>query len=66
MAVYESRFATKGVAPAVRGKFRATKKIAVGVGIAALLAAGAFGLWRATLGIPDPGPVPPGTVTIAE
>jgi|GEM_PF-4566867 len=64
MAVYHSKFATKGTLPRTVGPFRHTKRVAAVIGIAAITAAAVFGLWRATLGVPEPVDLP--GVFIAE
>lgn len=54
MGTYESRFATRGVVPRVGGERRAVKRAVAALSVVGLIAAGVFGLWRATLGVPSP------------
>ncbi|GAA4923452.1 hypothetical protein LX16_5272 [Stackebrandtia albiflava] len=62
MAVYQSRFATRGVTPSTGARFRWLKRAAAVGALAAVAAAAVFGLWRATAGMPEPVELP-GVVT---
>lgn len=58
MAVYSSKFATKNVLPNGGRNHRHLKRFASALLTLAVVALGAFGLWRATMGAPDPGEIP--------
>ena len=58
MAVYNSKFATRNVAPSAGRNHPHVKRFAAALLATAVVALGAFGFWRATLGVPEPGQSP--------
>lgn len=58
MAVYSSKFATKNVVPRGGRDHRYLKRFASVLLVVAVLGLGAFGLWRATAGMPEPSEIP--------
>ena len=64
MGLYQSRFATRGTRPRTGHDRRVLRRVAVTAGTTALLVIGVLGLWRGSIAIPDPRPIPPPGTTI--